>query len=127
MDTFDKITELLQENGMTQADLARGTGISTGLISQWKNRAQKPSADKLRLVADYFNVSLDYLLGKTDIKKSPELSEDDEMAELLNEFRDNPELRTLFSLTKKADPKKLRQYIDVIKALRGSNNGNGDY
>ena len=28
------------------------------------------------------------------------------MAELLNEFRDNPELRTLFSLTKKADPKK---------------------
>lgn len=36
MDTFDRISALLKEHGMTQADLSRATGISTGLISQWK-------------------------------------------------------------------------------------------
>lgn len=63
MDTFDRIMSLLRKKGMTQADLSRATGISTGLISQWKKRMQSPSAEKLKLIADYFNVSTDYLLG----------------------------------------------------------------
>ena len=52
MDIFDKISARLTDLGMTQADLARATGISTGLISQWKKRTQKPSAEKLKKVAD---------------------------------------------------------------------------
>ena len=40
MDIFDKISARLTDLGMTQADLARATGISTGLISQWKKRTQ---------------------------------------------------------------------------------------
>ena len=63
MDTFNRIMSLLRKKGMTQADLSRATGISTGLISQWKKRMQSPSAEKLKLIADYFNVSTDYLLG----------------------------------------------------------------
>ena len=63
MDIFDRIMSLLRKKGMTQADLSRATGISTGLISQWKKRMQSPSAEKLKLIADYFNVSTDYLLG----------------------------------------------------------------
>jgi transcriptional regulator with XRE-family HTH domain len=69
MDTFDRISELLRKNKMTQADLARKTGISTGLISQWKNRSQNPSAEKLQKVAECFNVSVDYLLGNEQKEK----------------------------------------------------------
>lgn len=64
MDTFDKISELLAKKGMTQSDLARATGISTGLISQWKKRSQNPSAEKLTVVAEVLGVSVDYLMGK---------------------------------------------------------------
>ena len=71
MDTYDRIERLLFENGMKQADLAKATGISTGLISQWKNRSQQPSAKKLQIIADYFDVSTDYLLGNDTKQKTP--------------------------------------------------------
>ena len=71
MDTFDRIEMLLKENRMTQADLARATGISTGLISQWKKRMQNPSAEKLKLVADVFEVTVDYLMNGENEKKQP--------------------------------------------------------
>lgn len=71
MDTYDRIERLLFENGMKQADLAKATGISTGLISQWKNRSQQPSAKKLQIIADYFDVSTDYLLGNEPKQKTP--------------------------------------------------------
>ncbi len=64
MDIFDRIELLLKRNHMSQADLSRATGISTGLISQWKKRSQNPSNQKLAILAKYFDVSVDYLLGK---------------------------------------------------------------
>lgn len=69
MDTFDRISDLIKKNSMTQADLSRATGISTGLISQWKKRMQSPSVDKLKIIADYFGVSVDYLLSGEDSQK----------------------------------------------------------
>ncbi len=82
MDTFDRITNLLQENGMTQADLSRATGISTGLISQWKKRMQSPSTEKLKLIADYFNVTVDYLLG--NVQESTSSTPNTQKEELLD-------------------------------------------
>lgn len=64
MDTIDRIFDLMQKRGITMATLARETGLSTGLISQWNKRLQQPSNKKLEIVADYFGVSVDYLLGK---------------------------------------------------------------
>ena len=66
MDIFDRIELLLKRNHMSQADLSRATGISTGLISQWKKRSQSPSNQKLAILTKYFDVSVDYLLGKED-------------------------------------------------------------
>lgn len=63
MDTFDRIEKLLRQHSMSQADLSRATGISTGLISQWKKRSQTPSIQKLSLIAEHFNVSIEYLLN----------------------------------------------------------------
>lgn len=45
--------------------------------------------------------------------------DDDELNEMLEDVRRNPELRAMFSITKKATPEQVRQYIKVIKALRG--------
>ena len=74
MDTFDRIEALLKEKGMTQADLSRATGISTGLISQWKKRMQSPSAEKLKLVADVFGVTVDYLMNGENKNTPPALT-----------------------------------------------------
>ncbi|MBR6789768.1 MAG: helix-turn-helix domain-containing protein [Oscillospiraceae bacterium] len=65
MDIVDKIDRLLKDRGISAAQLCRELGFSSGLYSQWRKRSQKPSAEKLRKIAAYFGVSLDYLMDRT--------------------------------------------------------------
>ncbi|MBE6822840.1 MAG: helix-turn-helix transcriptional regulator [Ruminococcaceae bacterium] len=129
MDTFDRISELLRKNNMTQADLARKTGISTGLISQWKNRAQNPSAEKLQKVAECFNVSVDYLLGNEQKEKPAQTVQvrdehdnivvfDDETRDLIDSLRSKPEMKMLFSVSKGATKEDIIKAVKIIEALK---------
>lgn len=82
MDIFDRIQELIDENKITAYKLSQDTGISTGLISQWKKRSQNPSGSKLQAISEYFGVSVDYLLGneKKPIPQEDELIKDEFIA-----------------------------------------------
>ena len=46
--------------------VSKATGVSTATLSSWKKKRYVPKTDKLQAIADYFGVSLDLLLGKTD-------------------------------------------------------------
>lgn len=59
--------ELLQNT--TAYRLSKETGIKEASISRWKNSSELPSIENLVKIADYFNVSTDYLLGRTDNPK----------------------------------------------------------
>lgn len=63
-----RLRQLLSERGSAK-ELSKATGISQGNISDWLNGRSKPSSDKLILIADYFDCSVDYLLGRTRIKE----------------------------------------------------------
>lgn len=62
----DIFIQLLQNNDITAYRLSKDIGISEALISQWKSGRQLPKYDSINLLCDYFNVSADYLLGRTD-------------------------------------------------------------
>ncbi|MBU7218726.1 helix-turn-helix domain-containing protein [Staphylococcus gallinarum] len=62
MNTFQKIRNLANKEGLSIAELERKLNLSNGSISRWKNAA--PSSKGLIAVADYFDVSVDYLLGR---------------------------------------------------------------
>lgn len=64
MTTFDRIKELSKRRGKSPKQVALELGLGENLFYKWKTSS--PTADKLQLVADYFNVSTDYLLGRTD-------------------------------------------------------------
>lgn len=66
MNTVERIFELINNNGIKAAQLAKELNFPSGIISQWKIGRNNPSADALAKIADYFNVSVDYLLGRTD-------------------------------------------------------------
>ncbi len=87
MDTYDRIAALMAQRGERAADLARATGISTGLLSQWKARMQKPSAEKLALVAEHYGVTMDELLGSGPLPEA-ELGFDDFTYALHNETQE---------------------------------------
>lgn len=63
----DIFKQLIYQNNLSAYQISKDTGISESLISQWKNGRQLPKYDSLKILADYFNVSGDYLLGRTDI------------------------------------------------------------
>lgn len=68
---YEIFETLLKERNVTAYRVAKETGIATATLSDWKNGRSKPKQDKLKKIADYFGVSLDYLVGKTDIRKTP--------------------------------------------------------
>ena len=62
--TFDRIKELAQKQGLSINLLEEKLGYSRNIIYNLKN--SKPSTERISEIADYFNVSTDYLLGRTD-------------------------------------------------------------
>ena len=60
---FDRVVELCKEKGISQRKLQEDVGMSTGALSKWKT--SMPNTQLLQKVADYFNVSTDYLTGRT--------------------------------------------------------------
>lgn len=64
MTAFDRVKELCKKRGIPVSKLESDVGFGKNSIYSWKQN--NPSTDKLQKVADYFNVSTDYLLGRTD-------------------------------------------------------------
>ena len=67
MNIVDKIRSLCSERTITIAELERNLGLGAGTVSRWDARI--PGIDKVQKVAEYFDVSTDYLLGRSDIPK----------------------------------------------------------
>lgn len=61
-----RLNLLLTQRNTTKQALGDAIGISRPAISQFANGANLPSIDKLVAIAEYFNVSLDYLVGLSD-------------------------------------------------------------
>ncbi len=62
-----RIKELRQENNLTQRELADYFGFDRSTVSDWETRGREPAFDLLIELANYFGVTIDYLLGRTDI------------------------------------------------------------
>ena len=73
---MERIRTLCKEKKITIAELERRSGISNGQIRKWDNTT--PGSDKLMAIADYLDVSTDYLLGRSDKKRYYDLNEKDE-------------------------------------------------
>ena len=76
MTTFERVKELCKQRGITIATLEEKVGFGKNSIYSWKRNS--PSSEKLQKVADYFDVSTDYLLGRTDKKHYYDLTKKDE-------------------------------------------------
>jgi len=63
-----RIKSLRKESGHTQQQLAEKLGIKNQTVSCYESGEREPSYEIILKLADYFNVSVDYLLGRTDVK-----------------------------------------------------------
>ena len=62
----EKINELRNKNNITQLALAKELGVSRSSVNAWEMGISMPTIDRLIDIAEYFHVSVDYLLGLND-------------------------------------------------------------
>lgn len=60
----DRLLELRQEKNIGQVELAYKINVSKGTISFWENGLREPTMSNLVALADFFEVTLDYLVGR---------------------------------------------------------------
>lgn len=59
---YQKFEHLLKERGITAYRVAKDLGIAPTVFSDWKSGKSKPKVDKLKKIADYFGVAIEYFL-----------------------------------------------------------------
>ena len=120
MNTLDKILSLLTEKGIQQKTFAENIGVTKHTITDWKNGRSKSYMKYIDKIADFFDVSADYLLEKTD-DKSPLPKE------AINIF-DNVDMnafsRQLYEQLTKEERKKVQEYILFLTSQRAKNEKN---
>ena len=82
-----RIKALCQQQNITVTELSKLLGFSAATIIQWEKSSA--SVDKVKLVANYFNVSVDYLLGLTEISTKADEMFDDPQIKTLQRLRSN--------------------------------------
>lgn len=107
--TKERIEALCAERGMTISALEKEIGLGSGTILKWDHR-KGPSADKLSRVADYFHVSVDYLLGR-----EVDEAERDALAEQL--ARD-PEYRAFMDMARFCSTEELEILKGMIRSWK---------
>ena len=107
---YEIFEKLLKERGISAYKVAKATGISTGSLSDWKKGRSSPKADKLQKIADYFGVSVDYLLGATNAKAKGSLEQEKKLDQQLEGID--------FALYGEAKDLTYEQKLDVIDYIR---------
>ena len=67
MEFSERLKELRKQRGLSQYELAKNLGISKSTISMMEIGSRQPSKETMEMIADYFNVSLDFLTGKENL------------------------------------------------------------
>lgn len=71
----DMLSELRHDRNLTQAELALEIYVTPGTISNYESNVHYPDVEKLKQLADFFNVTTDYLLGRSKCSLSPAILE----------------------------------------------------
>lgn len=115
--------ELLQKHGVSTYKVSMETGIAQSIFSSWKRGISKPKQDKMQKIADYFNVSVNYLMTGKEKEGGESYYLNDETREIAQEIFEKKELRMLFDVTRKSTPQRLMAYYNMIKELESQEHG----
>lgn len=110
---IDRLLSLAKEKGVKQAFISELIGGYRGKVTDWKNKKSSPSDEELRIIADYFSISVDYLCGATD-EPSINKKEAPHEGRQLNEKRKR--YMTLYE--ELSEDEELMKYAEYIKSKR---------
>lgn len=123
---YDAFEQLLQKFGVTTYQVSKATGIPQSTLSNWKARGNLIRGDKAQKIADYFGVSVDYLMTGEEKEGGEKYYLNDETAEMAQALFENRDLRVLFDAARDASPEDLKTTYDMLMALKRKERGEND-
>ena len=84
--SYKRFAELLAKNNVTAYKVAKATGISTATLTEWKNGTYTPKADKLILIAKYFNVPLEFFYQEDETVNEIAIREEQQLPETIEDL-----------------------------------------
>ena len=126
MNSVERVKELCKERKIPISRLEKDLGFSNGYIGQLRKGIFP--ADRLRDIADYLGVSVDYLLTGEDESTLSDKKYyiNDETAEMAERIFHSKELRMLFDAAQDAAPEDLETVHSMLLALKRKERGNID-
>jgi transcriptional regulator with XRE-family HTH domain len=130
MNFIEKILSLISKKEITKNKMLTDLKLSKNSIIDWKNRGTVPNGETLSKIADYFNVTIEYLLEnersdniKVYDEKDNIIVLDNETLDIIDSLRKRPDMKMLFSVSKKATKEDILQTVKIIEALKGNKEG----
>ena len=104
----ENLKKLRKNKGLTQVQFAQIFNISSGTIAMWETNKRIPDTSMLIKIAEFFNVTVDYLLGKYNTSSDEKIKDPAE---------DDQDLVILNRNAKKLPPENRKLLIDMAKAM----------
>lgn len=123
---YEFYCKLRDQRGLKDADVVRNTGITKSTFSDWKNGRSAPKQEKLQKIADYFGVTVDYLMTGEEKDGSLGYYLDEETAKAAQELFENKDLRMLFDVQRDMGAEDLKALHNMALALKRKERGNID-
>lgn len=111
---YEVYCKLRDLRGVKDADVVRATGITKSTFSDWKSGRSEPKKEKLQKIADFFDVSLDYLMTGEE-QNGYYLNE--ETAKLAQEMFEDEDMRSLFDMKRNMPPERFKAHMEFMKNL----------
>ncbi|MGF9726960.1 helix-turn-helix domain-containing protein [Bacillus safensis] len=105
-----RITTLRKKAGLTQVELAKKLNVTRSALSQYELGTREPNYDLLLKIADFFEVTVDYLIGRSD---NPDYKIIDD-----NKIESDPDLQIAFNAATDFSEEARKQTIDFINYIR---------
>ncbi len=115
IDAGTKIREVRKARGMSQDELAELASLNRVTVTKYESGRVEPGAQALARIADALEVSADELLGRTE---ENEEKEEDEVMQIREQLRRDPNTRLLFNAARNANPEHIRAAAEMLKALK---------
>jgi len=125
----DRLKQLRKQNSLTQKMLGQNLNLGESTISMYELGEREPNFETLEILADYFNVDIDYLLGKSDKTTKLDIygnhkdnldyfSDKPELLDLYQQIYESQTLQLLFDSAKDLTPQDLEMVLTIIKGIR---------
>ena len=117
---YEIYCKIRDSRGIKDADVVRATGITKSTFSDWKSGRSTPKQDKMQKIADYFGVTVDYLMTGEE-KQGYYFNE--ETAKLAQEMFEDSDRRSLFDMKRNMPPERFKAHMEFMKNLYNQEKG----